>query len=151
MAIRGFDRFAAMLNDHELILRKVIHLQAKDSISGADLLSGENLVSICLKFDCCELYFICLGETDEIEISATSPRGHFVSRDLSKEAPWDYTIGAALFNIWQLSNANGYDDGVSLQFRKSGSANIRILLESIASQFSISEVNPIHASPVIHA
>ena len=150
MAIRGFDSLASKMNDGELMLRKVIHMQARETLSGADLLSGENLTATCFEFNQCAIYFICLGETDEIEISKTAPNGHWVSSDVSHESPWSSVIGSELNNIWQLSNAKGYDDGVILQFGNNY-GNIRVLLDSIASRFSVFGVIPNESQMVTHA
>ena len=141
MAIRGFDSLASIVNDGELILRKVIHMQARETLLGADLLSGENLVVTCFEFYQCAIYFICLGETDEIEISKTAPNGHWVSHDVSHESPWRSVIGSELNNVWQLNNAKGYDDGIILQFGNNH-CSIRVLLESIASRFAVFGVIP---------
>lgn len=58
MAISGFDGLASIVNVGEINLRKVTHMQAKELLSGSDLLSGENLVVTCFEFDQCTFYFI---------------------------------------------------------------------------------------------
>lgn len=141
MAISGFDDLASIVNDGEAILRKVTHMQAKETISGSDLLSAENLVITCFELDQCSFYIICLGETDEIKISKTIPIGHWVSHDTSHEIPWTNVIDHELNNIWQLCNAKGYDDAVMLQFGNEH-GNTRVILEAAASRFAVFNVMP---------
>ena len=140
MAIFGFDDIASIVNNCEAVLRKVTHMQAKETISGSDLLSGESLVVTCFEFDQCSFYFMCLGETDEIKITKTIPIGHWVSHDISHESPWGNVTGHELNNTWQLSNAKGYDDAVMLQFGNER-GNTRLILEAVASRFAVFGVN----------
>lgn len=141
MAISGFDGLASTVNNGEIILRKVTHMQAKEPLTGSDLLSGENLVVTCFEFDKCAFYFICLGETDEVKITETAPNGHWVSHDISHETPWKSVIGCELNNIWQLCNSKGYDDSIMLQFGNNH-GNTRVLLEVVASRFAVFLVVP---------
>lgn len=145
MTVRGFDRLASLMNERQLVLRGVFHLQAGDSISGDDLLSGSNLAGLRLQFDESDVYLICIGESDELEICEAPPSALWLSQDVSQDQPWKQALGGSLSNAWQLNNNMGYDDGICLNFRSATSSDARILVESIASRFSIFEIIPTKA------
>ena len=144
MAIRGFSQLASMLNERQLILREVACLSRKEQISGADILSGNNLACICLHFDAYQTHFVSLGASDEIEISERLLASGWVPHPISGAAPWKQIIGSVLVNAWQLSNSKGYDDCVCLEFQISGAQTVRVLLESAASQLRVFNVTPVH-------
>ncbi len=140
MTVQGFDRLASVMNERQLILRKVFHLQASGSISGDDLLSGNDLVCLRLQFDELDVYVICIGESDELEVCETPPSPSWLSQDVSQEQPWKRALSGFLSNAWQLKNNMGYDDGICLNFRHSASGDVRILLEAVASRLLIFDV-----------
>lgn len=146
MAVRGFDQLASALNERQLVLRQVACFRRQEEYSGADVLSGENLVYVSLRFDGYEANILSLGESDEIEISQRPFASDWVARIVSDIAPWNALIGSVLVNAWQLSNSRGYDDCMCLEFKTDGASSVRLLLESAASFLHVFNVTPVQSN-----
>lgn len=100
-----------------LILKGVERIRRKELITGDDLLECKDLEVLRLTLSEGDVCFLCLGETDEIEISAIpNDWDNLHVLDLSQQNPWIDLIDKPLFSIWQLINARGWLDGFQLEF-----------------------------------
>lgn len=69
--LASFHDLASLLaGDHEvMVLRRVERRRVREPLTTEDLL-GNTVESLRLVFDTCALYVVCVGESDEIAISA---------------------------------------------------------------------------------
>jgi hypothetical protein len=119
-------------------LLEVARLRARASVTGDDLLSGENLEALRLRFTGFDLCILCLGETDELAVVAGPDFDVETTIDLLDTLPWKTLGGAVLYTTGFLTNDRGYLDGLQLHFGLPEKGVLtRIQLESVASRIRI--------------
>jgi hypothetical protein len=96
------------------------------------------LLALRLEFADQNVHLIALDD-DSIEIAAAASFDQAVTaRSLACSAPWDGAISKPLLCAWQMTNQQGYFDGLQFDFAHTvADAPVRIQLLVVASEFKI--------------
>lgn len=121
-------------------LLSVRRVRTNNAFTTEDLLSCEDIEALEFQFSDVVLWVICIGETDEIQLTFTAPswpNSDIV--DLSNNLPWSNVVGLELRFAWFLENERGYRDGVQFEFflPPENERICRVELESAASQILV--------------
>lgn len=82
--------------------------------------------AILMQFEAATVTFRAVSDDDTLEISLSPfvPEQEGILADMSILTPWEYLIGSGVFWAWQLTNQQGYVDGIRLEFGKPNSNTI---------------------------
>jgi hypothetical protein len=109
------------------------------------LLEGvsHQISAILMQFEAATATFRVISDDDTIEIYLNSklPNSEEILVDMSTATPWEYLIGSGIFWAWQLTNQQGYVDGIRLEFGKPNSTTI-IEFIVVASTIKVFRIAP---------
>ncbi|HEV3439361.1 MAG TPA: DUF6334 family protein [Gemmata sp.] len=102
------------------------------------------VTAVCLKFESLIAVFKALSEYDTLELTIGPFEVDEEEKIVSASAshPWVNVIGGKVFWGWQLTDQQGYSDGVQLEFTEPGTLQRRGIVQMVvaASMIEISVV-----------
>jgi hypothetical protein len=105
-----------------------------------------NITAVALQFEKLSAVFRAVAADDSVAvmIGPLEPEPHEILIDASSSAPWSTCIGLNISWAWQLTNQQGYDDGVRLEFSSTGESSDPvvelIVMASAIKMFVLSSV-----------
>ena len=94
-----------------------------------------------LSFENGELYNECLADSDELSCSTQLLEDYAVVRDVTDAWLWRRAVNRPVRWLWQLTNQQGYGDGLQYSFAAPGDDQEEVIqLLAIASRIEILQV-----------
>lgn len=104
--------------------------------------AGIGLVALTLRFEHASVLVEADADDDTIRLTSTSGTE---GESLSHLAPWTSAVGRGVRWVWSLTNQQGYDDGVQMEFgnraQEGQPIHLCVQLLVVASALRISEVS----------
>ena len=100
--------------------------------------------AILMQFETVTATFRAVSDDDTLEVSLSPfvPEQEEILVDMSTSTFWEYLKGSGVLWAWRLTNQQGYEDGVRLEFRDpSGKSTTIVELIVIASTIKIYTVS----------